>query len=298
MSSRIVLRFALTLGLALVLESCLVHTDKTLKTYPIRQQVMRIIQGGEHMEYVVTGFRLLPTLQSENIHGSMTVDWQLDSIFNPTTSLSMNVLKATTNLDILGTETATVQYFTQSPVDAVDAGSLYLVATQGASKDDLYWVETDASHITPEPVKVLWSPLDPNDATLHPYAFDIISSCNAGGCDKLNGSLVLNGNQIERTPDNQVVIEKIETQYGNFYTYRVGYSGTLYSAETLTASVDPRLSCAVGAQGYSKIDPSFYNINPDIGIVRMVNTCVVAGITLELNATLRDSNIVLTPDNP
>ncbi len=288
--SVLIKRFLLITTLLLLTTSCLVNKGDKLASFPITlPATLRQFEGGEWTEYVISGYRLSPLGQTSNISGTMNITWSNDSITNPVTSKLLPVLRVTTTIDIGGEETATVQFFTQQPADAVDAGSLSLRAIMGTDKENLYWLETDTSGVTPEPVQVLWSPFETEtdgiDITNHNYQFDVIGSCTQANCTH-EGVLEMATNRLNSS------VDRVETQYGYFDTYRMEYGGHFRPAVAISSAIDPRFACGVGSlQNISASEGSFYNYHPAIGIVRMINTCATGGYTTTYTATLRDTNI-------
>lgn len=298
------LRLLSVLALALTaLSGCLVDPDKpTTREYGITLPAqLRVYQDQDRNEYVVSGLSIEGTTGSLSLYGNMFMKWTNTSVLEPFTDQLLTPLEETTVLTLNETEMGRVtRYVEQTRVDPGDGsiGSLFLLGLNNNTPDSSTWA-TD--HAGPAygylPMQIFWSPLQDGggilDTANHPHQVYMINQCDTITLDCTDtGVLELSTHQVKDTGT-----ELINTLFGRFSAYRIDYVGTFSSLIDGHDLPDIRAHCYDGSTGSIASFSGHMYVHPEVGIIRMVNTCHTGTTTVDITAELTHTTVPLTPLN-
>lgn len=292
---KILLAILLTTGISALLSGCLVKKKdpSEIETISRSTNLWHIYQSGEYIDYNVQ----VEDATSTTV-GVLRVQWDdvadLTDPITPTTAYP--VLKETTTLTYDGSTSPVVtviRYISQintTPAD-VNQGRIILHAIDDGNNK--YWPYANGTSFpTSNPVfaPILFdSPMAIGVAPVNTGQTFSIAECSGGVCDT----------EIYRYRDDTIDVvgdsTSVETNLGTFSDpFQINFSGGTnpQNSQTLDFLGDIRNAC--GTSKDTILDSGRFFVFPEIGIIRMVNTCQVVGTsgeTIIYTATLRDTNI-------
>jgi len=254
----------LALSISTLLSSCLV-SQKDVETSDSTDNFLRIYKPSDTINY-----RVQIHSSNDTEFGTLQIKWSANAeISNPLTLETYSVLKETTTLTIDNeTPNELIRYIEQDSSDNPDShGSIYLRAFDTAVTNEYYWLSDQLNAGTLERFETFHSPLPlslPQPNKIDMSDFYILGDCTGTDCP--TRAAFVSSRTFNVTARNQEV-ETLAATFTN--AYKVQYNVTT-NRETTTPLLDILAVC--GGSGITTYAATLY-IVPEIGIVRMENTC-------------------------
>jgi hypothetical protein len=282
------------------LGGCLVEKDKgAAKTYASNTNILHTYVAGNVITYDLKEY------SGTTRYGTLEVKWeQTADIKDPFSNTYFPVLKETTTVyfnDSASPESQVVRYIEQSTdVLAGTNGTIYLRAiddptTSPPNATDDWWLSNQGTvpSVTLDRFVIFRSPITLAD-TLE-INFNVLDDCSGSTCPQSLGTFS-NGLTVGNN-----LVSVGGTRYGTFSNvYRISYAGSLNPTDQpLVSPFDFLDICRTGdLQGIPVNHSGTLDIVPEIGVIRIVNTCSYQSITSEpvqYEAIIRNTNIPLPP---
>ncbi|HEC20393.1 MAG TPA: hypothetical protein ENI97_13810 [Gammaproteobacteria bacterium] len=265
----------LAVGLSGALGGCLVKKKdpSEIPTYTSTDPVLRFYQPGDTINYLVQAQDGVTTRT-----GTLQIKWEntnpIPSPFPPNT---YTVLKETTTLTLGQTSPVTdtlVRYVEQdTTTGTTTTGSMYLRAFDSPTAGEYFWLSpSNVPTSSVQRFEIFRSPLDTaamaGQIDLGNYY--VVDNCNGTTC---NDQLAfIQSNTFEVTASNQTVDIPGTGIFKN--VYKVQYNATMTPGPT-TPLLDILNVC--GGTGQVTSHQTVLYIVPEIGVIKMVNTCTDQG---------------------
>ena len=250
----------LAISLSGLLSSCLVKKEKVpnIKTYTSTTDTLRLYQPGDRIDYQVQ----IDNADSGRQVGTMTILWEsTPNLSDPFDPITHPVLKETTTLTIEGNEEILVRYIEQDTPNH----SKYLRAFDAPVANQYLWLSaTNAPADTVDKFENLDSPMVVA-GQLALGDFYIVGDCNGTNCTTRET------HSFNRTFQVTAMNQTVETPAGNFEkTYKARHMATTNREATgpLSDILD-----VCGDAGEANSHDAILDVVPEIGIVKIVNTC-------------------------
>jgi hypothetical protein len=306
MQSRIRITTLVLAAGALLLSGCLVDKDdfSEVRQNKIQRTTDRlhIYQAGDFIEYNVQATRIIGSNPSEDLTGTLRVQWETtDTLRRPTTNDAIVALKETTTLIYHNSGDASddgnaVRYITQ---DANGQITAHAIDANGA---DHYWLRTlnESDPNKTESFVVFHSPIVVSE-TEHKINFEVreVENCSLPPCNQAIG-------QFSETYTVVNDSREIPTNIGTFTNpFEIRFSG---NTQPLNGNVPPiidfRLLCSTRINNINLTAFGFAGIGkmwilPEIGMIQLENACnepgsdPTTGNRTDYILTLSNTNIPL-----
>ena len=269
----------LAVSASALLSGCLVDKKKPEDVVKISRitDTLRIYQAGDFIDYNVTAVISLNNSDPVFQYGTMRIKWENTAdLTNPTPPTdTYPVLKETTTLTYNGStqpDATVTRYISQINTDPTgpDQGSIILHAIDDAVDDKDYWPYPDGDATSTSPVirpVIFASPLYVGRSFPASYS---IMECNIGQCSQ----------EIYNFTDTNFAVEGVAQDltidFGIFSDpFELSFSGgtlpDLQAPDTVSISGDIRDACGTSSEYISHNGNMF--VLPEIGVIKMVNTC-------------------------
>ena len=278
------------------LSSCLVE-KKDLVQIARTTDNLRVYQAGDSISYYATALVIpnSPVGVPDSQGGTLNINWltPAQALIRPgTTDPILRVLKEVTILNINGSESGTVRYISQN-----DDGQITLHALED-SAGNKYWLSATGiapvSATTTESFVTFVSEPNPLgiEFGVNPYAFYVMQGCEDAICDESVG-------QFNDAPDVVDDTVSVTTNLGVFSNpFQITFSGgsiptvfplpITFDIRDVCGNTGPLISHGTGTGGAGTM-----YVMPEIGMVRMENTCVnsdINGNTVFYTFTIRSTS--------